>query len=631
MLFWTIIPLLFTQGTLASLVKREPVSWSADQCQELPLLSGIQVSSVHLECGKISVPLDYANTSKGTISLQMIRRLASQQPSKGGIFFSSAQEGTRDLFGLGDFLVTKLGADWDLVSWDIRGFGASESVLQDLTSDERNQTWGQITHPGQFESHGNLTVDADAEFFRTQAPIIDQGLQKFDEILKNKNGANLTYIGTAANVRDIVTMADTLYGSDKDINFYGLSTGSYMGMVLTQMFPNRIGKVILDGVVDPQGISQYIPILGLDKSIGDMSETLRGYFNACALAGPTQCSVARQNSTAEDIKGAINQLLNTGFKNWNNGQGSWSYNALATIVYSTLGSPIQWDSISKFLETYANTNTSTPATKEYSESLTERSYLSSIWRPRSVRSLAKRQQQDTPAVQIGFSSPDTYDLIANGCADAPDIDSNIVTTERVFEETIRVARTVTPFAASMVGTAQYCHRYTSRAVERYSGPWNVQPKNVVLIIGTQVDPFTPFRDAQFVTKLLGSKARLVQQAGYGHTTFALDSSCTADTLKKYMQGTIPDDKGNDGPDVVCQTDQGPFGLPANTPWNITTSQDGDRLTSGPSDPGLVNFPGLNPPAVATTSANQNGGIITRTFGRWSVILLTGLAVVLPFV
>jgi pimeloyl-ACP methyl ester carboxylesterase len=42
-------------------------------------------------------------------------------------------------------------------------------------------------------------------------------------------------------------MADELYGRDKDINFYGVGYGSYLGMMLTQMFPNRMGKVILDG------------------------------------------------------------------------------------------------------------------------------------------------------------------------------------------------------------------------------------------------------------------------------------------------------------------------------------------------------------------------------------------------
>lgn len=73
----------------------------------------------------------------------------------------------------------------------------------------------------------------------------------------------------------------------------------------------------------------------------------------------------------------------------------------------------------------------------------------------------------------------------NRCADTPDVNPNIVTTERVFEETIRIARNVWPMAASIIRHEHFCHRYTSRSAERYAGPWNIQPKNVVLVIGNQ--------------------------------------------------------------------------------------------------------------------------------------------------
>jgi pimeloyl-ACP methyl ester carboxylesterase len=51
------------------------------------------------------------------------------------------------------------------------------------------------------------------------------------------------------NVRDIVTIADTVYGSDKDINYYGRGFSTHMGFMLTQMFPDRVGKIILDGKI----------------------------------------------------------------------------------------------------------------------------------------------------------------------------------------------------------------------------------------------------------------------------------------------------------------------------------------------------------------------------------------------
>jgi hypothetical protein len=42
--------------------------------------------------------------------------------------------------------------------------------------------------------------------------------------------------------------------------------------------------------------------------------------------------------------------------------------------------------------------------------------------------------------------------------------------------------------------------------------------NLTLAPALAADQWTPFRNAQFVKNLLGEKARLVQQAGYGHTS-----------------------------------------------------------------------------------------------------------------
>jgi hypothetical protein len=68
-----------------------------------------------------SVPLDYSDSTKGTINLHLARVPASQQPSKGGIFVN-------DMYGVasgGRDYIEKWGADWDLVTWDSRMFELS--------------------------------------------------------------------------------------------------------------------------------------------------------------------------------------------------------------------------------------------------------------------------------------------------------------------------------------------------------------------------------------------------------------------------------------------------------------------------------------------------------------------------
>ncbi|PVF94959.1 hypothetical protein CPB86DRAFT_788535 [Serendipita vermifera] len=638
-LTWGLIPLVRALGVSANLVERDSISWSREQCHEHEALVVYGLDNAPLECGKISVPLDHADSKKGTIELQLVRVPASQQPSKGGIFVGSSNQGTIFLAANVNTFVQKFGPDWDIIAWDIRGTSLSEPDIQDLVAAEKNVIWGEAIHPGQFESHGNLTTDADANFFRNQSSIIDQGLQKLEESLKSKNGNNLTYLGATPTTRDVVAMADALYGSDKDINFYGTGYGSYLGMMLTQMFPQRIGKIILDGVMNPQVVSQYHPILGFDESLADANQVLEGLYYTCALVGPSNCSIAAQYPTSEGIKGAVNQLLETAYKNWNDGHGGHSYNTLiAWDFFLSLSAPKYWHNVLGGLAEIANvTYGSTTLTKTkkkrgmYSWPLERHSMVGSVSMPHKY---GKRQQAQVPesGPVVGYWWDMVYETVYTQCPDTPDVDLNIVTTEKVFEETIRVARTVTPMAASIIGPEHFCHRYATRSIERYSGPWNTQPKNVVLVIGNEADPTTPFRNAQFVTKLLGSKARLVQQAGYGHSSLALDSTCTTNTIKQYLQGTVPDDRGDDGPDVFCQVDQGPFGLPGNTPWNINTSKNGDALTSGPSDPGLANFPGLNPPPVSegSSESSQSGATMTSAFGGWSVATTASLGILLLF-
>jgi hypothetical protein len=75
-----------------------------------------------------------------------------------------------------------------------------------------------------------------------------------------------------------------------------------------------------------------------------------------------------------------------------------------------------------------------------------------------------------------------------------------------------------------------------------------------------------------------------------------------------------------------------------TRWNITTSRNGDKLTAGPDDPGLVNFPGLNPPpaiggqSISGNDTNSNGNsqngaalVRVRVVGGmwWTVSLVLG--------
>ena len=117
----------------------------------------------------------------------------------------------------------------------------------------------------------------------------------------------------------------------------------------------------------------------------------------------------------------------------------------------------------------------------------------------------------------GYKMSD-YSIVAILCGDSAD--PSKATTKDIFNEIVRVSQAVSHKFGPIFNPRSFCHRWSSRAVERYQGPFNKKPKNVVLVIGNQADPITPFRSAKLVAsqQCLGINARLVQQWDFGHTS-----------------------------------------------------------------------------------------------------------------
>jgi len=127
-------------------------------------------------------------------------------------------------------------------------------------------------------------------------------------------------------------MFDALEGPGSDINLYGYSYGTILGYWVTQMFPERSGKIILDGVVDPSNWALYQPYLGWDLSIADAESTYKGFTEVCATAGPSGCSLAKSNTeTAANIDARVEGILSSVYESWNE-TDKYSYTDMADVI-----------------------------------------------------------------------------------------------------------------------------------------------------------------------------------------------------------------------------------------------------------------------------------------------------------
>ncbi len=80
------------------------------------------------------------------------------------------------------------------------------------------------------EETGNFTDPADVDALLAEAPTMQKKYRKLGKkCLNSPNGRYLKYIGTAAAVRDMVSIANAIDGPDAPINYFGTSYGSLVG------------------------------------------------------------------------------------------------------------------------------------------------------------------------------------------------------------------------------------------------------------------------------------------------------------------------------------------------------------------------------------------------------------------
>lgn len=83
------------------------------------------------------------------------------------------------------------------------------------------------------------------------------------ELCRNTMGDELRYMGTSTVARDIDFITTALEGEEALINFYGGSYGSTLGQYVINMFPHRVGRIAIDGIMDASGWASWCGLLSV--------------------------------------------------------------------------------------------------------------------------------------------------------------------------------------------------------------------------------------------------------------------------------------------------------------------------------------------------------------------------------
>ncbi|MEV7829259.1 alpha/beta hydrolase [Streptomyces subrutilus] len=190
-----------------------------------------------LQCASLTVPLDHDDPAGRRIALALTRVPHTAAASQGPLLVNPGGPGGsgRTLAGyVASALPKDVAAQYDVIGFDPRGVGRSEPVLD--------------CGPGHFNPVRPDSVPRDA---RTERANLER-VRSFAESCQARHADVLPYIGTVAAARDIEAVRTAL-GAAR-ISYFGYSYGTYLGAVYAKLHPDRVHRLVLDSVVDPNGV-----------------------------------------------------------------------------------------------------------------------------------------------------------------------------------------------------------------------------------------------------------------------------------------------------------------------------------------------------------------------------------------
>ncbi|MDI3407746.1 alpha/beta hydrolase [Streptomyces cavernicola] len=432
------------------------------------------------ECATMKAPLDHAKPDGETIDVALIRKRATDEDRRiGSLLYNFGGPGGSGVATLplaaADY--TKLNSRYDLVSFDPRGVGDSAGVrcVDDREMDE-------------LTSAKEGVPDTSAEERRLLAEQ-----KEYVAACEQHSGKVLPHLTTENTARDMDLMRQVL-GDDK-LHYFGISYGTELGGVYAHLFPKKVGRAVLDAVVDPSK--------GTVQSA--ISQT-RGFQHALDNY---------LKSTGKDPKQGTRELaallegLDTKPLSTLDGR-EVTRNLALTGVASSLYSEETWPYLSKaLLEAKAGKGDTLLL-------------LADVYNSRDPQGRYGNQQAAGAAIR---------------CADS----SERFTLDDVKKQLPAYEKESPVFGALLAWGLPSCNGWPVTG-ERATPEVGAEGAAPMLVIGNTGDPATPVEGAARMSKALGEGVGVTLTVnGEGHGTYGVND-CATRTVNAYLlDGKVPSD------------------------------------------------------------------------------------------
>ncbi|MDC5696278.1 alpha/beta hydrolase [Intrasporangium calvum] len=442
------------------------------------------------QCADLTVPIDYAKPSGGDIEIKVLKVPARNQGKRlGSLVVNPGGPGASgvDYATAADQIVgPSVRSTFDVVGFDPRGVGQSAPIdcLDDKDLDEFLGTDPTPDNPA--EQRGLLEA----------ATGMAEGCER-------NNPELVAHVGTADAARDMDVLRAAL--GDDHLNYLGKSYGTFLGSTYADLFPGRVGRFVLDGVVPPDLTSAQLA----EGQARGFELATRAYVEDCVSEGdcPLGGSV---DAGMEWIRGFLADLdqnpLPTGDPAVPELTEAWGSLGLAVAMYDQGAWGILTDAIRE-----AESGSGA-----------------------SLMALANSYADRAPGG--GYSGNMMEAIFAVNCLDRPD-SPDLATYEGYEKDFAEVAPTWGPFLA---WGSLACGVWP---VKGDNPPHRItaEGSNPIVVVGTTRDPATIYEWSKQLRDQLAN-AVLVSLDGDGHTAYTRGSQCIDDALDAYfVKGTVPQD------------------------------------------------------------------------------------------
>ncbi|WP_343975351.1 alpha/beta fold hydrolase [Kribbella koreensis] len=270
-----------------------PISWKAcpsysdDVIRNLGVapdqLATFRTLMDRLDCGTVSVPLDYADPGGRKIDIA-VTRLAATGHRKGSVAVLPGGPGGSGYLDpilrvmLRNQEMASLNEQYDLIGFDPRGVGYSTKVACELPMNGPDKP-------------GPLTEAMARKIYETQVAV--------NQRCANSDPEFIGQLTTDTVAKDVNQVRAAL--GDHRLNLLGLSWGTYLGAAYRSLFPTYTGRVFLD--------SPAPPWTDFDRHIEESAAAMERNFGRFAAWLADRHTAYDLGTTARQVREQVLQLV----------------------------------------------------------------------------------------------------------------------------------------------------------------------------------------------------------------------------------------------------------------------------------------------------------------------------------